>query len=156
MALRRFELFRSFYGSKPRAEKLRLLKAPFATGFIKSDCSIWADIKLDESLKCLCGTIDATYQIDKGKKHIGIISWNTSECIELPIAITNEKSPFFHSQRTLLQKLQCQSHLQAAILESKYDVTVTANIIHLRDDDFDVHPVDDWRNCECVSLFEFN
>lgn len=155
MTLERFKTFRLFYQSDFRGESFRSLQAPLASGFVKSDYSIWADIQLPAGLKCLCGTIDAAYWIDQSRNHIGIIDWNTSESIERPIPVTNQTSPFFNSERTLLQKSQCKSHLYAAILETKYGLTVTANIVHLRDDDFVIYPVGNWNSCACVGLFQF-
>lgn len=156
MALKRFEAFRMFYGLDPGAENLRSLEAPFASGFIKSDYSIWADIIIKQNCveQYLCGTLDAAYWINESANKIGLIIWNTSDNIESSIRIMNRKSPFSNSDRTLLQRCKCQSHLLASILETKYNFTVTANIVHLRDHNFVICPVEDWRNCECVSLFE--
>lgn len=156
MAYNRFKALRSFYTAHPNSEKLRSLQPPFAANFIKSDYSVWADIELNGSRKCLCGTIDAIYWIDKSEKHVGIISWNTFEHFETPMEIQHEQSPFFPGSRTLLQRRQCQSHLHAAILEIKYGFIVTANIVNLKDDGFDIDRVTNWRACQCWnnSLFE--
>lgn len=138
MASNCFQSFRSFYECDPN----------FAENFIKSEYSIWADIqlKLNENLKCLCGTIDAIYWIDKSKNHVGIIDWNTSE--------HSEHSEDEHEGS---QWRKCRSHLHASILETKYGLTVTANIVNLKGSGFDVNPVKAWKDCkkECVKLFKF-
>lgn len=107
MALNCFRSFRSFYD--PNAESLRSLQTHFAQNFIESEYSIWADIKLDENLKCLCGTIDAIYWINKDKKHVGIITWN----------ISKRGKPIMH-EGLPLQRRKCQLHLYASILVTKY------------------------------------
>lgn len=151
MALVLFRAFREFFESGP-VEIVR----PLRTNFIKSDYSIWADIILkdDENTKCLCGTISTIYWIDEKEKRVGIVSWNTSENIESPVRIENGQSPFFGFQRTLLQKSGCESHLRAAILEKKYGLTVDANIIHLAKGN-QIYPVNDWKECECRSVYKF-
>lgn len=146
-----FRAFREFYESGPEDVVIPLQK-----DFIKSDYSIWADINLkgDTNTKSLCGTISSIYWNNKDDRHVGMVSWNTSVNIESPIEVTNERSPFLGTERTLLQKSECESHIRASILETKYDLKVTANIVHLGDG-YRIYPVNDWRKCPCCSVFQF-
>lgn len=152
-ALKCFQAFRLFYESE-NAEDFR---GNFKENFKKSNYSIWADINLNNEVKYLYGRIDAVYWINETEKHVGIISWCMAEHIDTDKHITLETSPFFDEiPRTLLQKKECESHLFSSILETKYDLKkVTAYIVHLKNENYDIHEVDDWKKCKCVSLFEF-
>ena len=144
-ALNRFNAFRLFHQSS-NAEMLR-------ANFKKSDYSIWADINLNGEAKYLHGSIDVAYWIDENARHVGIINWYVSENIDMEIFTELQTSPFFGTRRTILQKQQCKLHLLSSILETKYDLTVTAYIVHLKNENYDIHVSDDWNSCSCKLNF---
>lgn len=83
------------------------------------------------------------YWINKKKRHVGIISWTTID----------EES--LESDQTLLQRQKCQLHLNAEILETRYNLgTVRAIVVNLRDDGFEVYQAGDPRNCEFCSQMD--
>lgn len=144
-AIDNFGRFRSFYEQDDL----------FSTHFMKSNYSMWSDIRLSNETKCLYGKVDAAYWINEQQRRVGIINWCTSGNLDAEIRIEIRESPFFGSHRTVFQKKQCDLHLCASILETNYDLTVSAYIVNLKSENYDKISVNNWRECQCVSLFEF-